>query len=110
MRSLFLPNLYLPNAYGAPRGPQGDSVAAGGPVTWSLSRASQRLRPGRLAHILTCLPAGLQVQQAPAAPRSFPLDVRHPPQVCPGWTAARAGGASGGKGGGCKAYSQGVTA
>ena len=85
-------HLYLLNACGAPRGPQGDSVAAGGPVTWSLSRASQRLRPGSLAHVPTCLPESLQVQHAPPAPRSFPLNVRHPPQVCPGRTAARTGG------------------
>ena len=61
-------------------------------MTWSLSRASPRLRAGRLAHIPTCLPEGLQVQQAPPAPRSFPVNVHHPPQLCPGQTAARTGG------------------
>ena len=99
----------------AARGSQGERAVAGGPVTWSLSRAPRRLRAGSVAHMLTCLPEGLQGQPAPPAPRSFPLNVRHPPHLCPGRTAARAGGSRSalpvrGQGRGCKAYSRGVTA
>lgn len=65
--------------------------------------------------MLTCLPKGLQGQPVPPASRSFPLNVRHPPHLCPGRTAARAGGSRSalpvrGRGRGCKAYSRGVTA